>query len=53
MKTKKKNRLVCQECGDEEAMYVTLKNGEKLPSFVYRIGEGKFCNYCAKGEERK
>ena len=47
-KTRKKTLPVCVKCGSNEALYVTLKNGEKLPSYVMRIGQGIFCNICAE-----
>ena len=43
----KKNLPVCNSCGSNDALYVTLGNGKKLPSYVMRIGEGIFCNSCA------
>lgn len=48
-KTRKNKSLpVCVQCGSNEALYVTLKNGERLPSYVMRLGKGIFCNPCAK-----
>ena len=47
-KTRKKTLPVCVKCGSNEALYITLKNGEKLPSYVMRIGQGIFCNTCAE-----
>jgi hypothetical protein len=36
-------------CGSNDALYITLKNGERLPSFSMRIGQGIICNGCKKG----
>ena len=43
----KKKLATCKGCGSSEALYVTLGNGEKLPSYVMKIGEGIFCHECA------
>jgi hypothetical protein len=48
---RKKAVAVCKGCGSNDALYVQLKNGEKLPSYVMRIGEGIYCNPCA-GEDK-
>ena len=45
--TKTKVLQVCRKCGSNEALFITLRNGEKLPSYVMRIGEGVYCNECA------
>ena len=37
----------CKACGSSEALYIQLANGERLPSYVMRIGEGIYCNACA------
>ena len=47
---KRKAEATCKGCGSSEALYVTLGNGERLPSYVMRIGDGIYCNPCAKGE---
>jgi hypothetical protein len=44
---KKKVIAACKACGSSDALYVHLSNGEKLPSYVMRIGEGIYCNPCA------
>jgi hypothetical protein len=44
----KKTAPVCAVCGSNEALYITLKNGERLPSYVMRLGQGIFCNECAE-----
>lgn len=46
--TKTKVLPVCRKCGSNEALFITLRNGEKLPSYVMRIGEGIYCNECAR-----
>ena len=48
---KRKAAATCKGCGSSEALYVTLGNGERLPSYVMRIGDGIYCNPCAKGRE--
>lgn len=49
----KKKLATCKGCGSSEALYVTLGNGNKLPSYVMKIGEGIFCYECAsKGEDK-
>lgn len=44
---KNKIAVTCKGCGSSEALYIQLRNGEKLPSYVMRIGEGIYCNACA------
>ena len=47
-KTRKTKILpTCKACGSNEALYITLKNGERLPSYVMRLGDGIYCNKCA------
>jgi ribosomal protein L37AE/L43A len=41
-----KSKPVCVSCGSNDALYITLKNGERLPSYVMRIGAGIWCNQC-------
>jgi len=48
---RKKNIPVCVNCGSNEALYITLKNGERLPSYVMKIGEGIWCNPCNKASK--
>lgn len=43
----KNKAATCNGCGSSEALYVQLRNGERLPSYVMRIGEGIYCNACA------
>lgn len=47
-KTRKKTQPVCKGCGSNDALYITLKNGERLPSYVMRIADGIYCNTCAE-----
>lgn len=44
---RKKAAIACKGCGSSDALYVQLRNGERLPSYVMRIGEGIYCNACA------
>ena len=48
---KKKAVAACKGCGSSDALYVELGNGEKLPSYVMKIGDGIYCNTCAGGGE--
>ena len=48
---KKKAVAACKGCGSSDALYVQLGNGERLPSYVMKIGDGIYCNTCAKGGE--
>jgi hypothetical protein len=49
--TRKKATAKCKGCGSSDALYIQLANGERLPSYVMRIGEGIYCNACA-GESK-
>jgi hypothetical protein len=42
-----KKIATCKGCGSSEALYVTLSNGEKLPSYVMKISEGIYCHPCS------
>jgi hypothetical protein len=44
---KKKAVAVCKGCASNDALYVELGNGKRLPSFVLRIVDGIYCNNCA------
>lgn len=44
---RKKALPMCKKCGSNEALYVTLSNGQKLPSYVMKIADGIYCNECA------
>ena len=46
-----KNKKIkqCFSCGSSEALYITLKNGENLPSFAIDLGSGVIrCHPCHK-----
>jgi hypothetical protein len=47
----KKIKPVCIDCGSNDALYVTLGNGEKLPSYTIKIGSGIVCNGCKAAKE--
>ena len=47
----KKSKPVCMECGSNEALYITLGNGKRLPSYTIKIGVGIVCNGCKKAKE--
>ena len=49
----KRKAAACKGCGSSDALYVQLGNGERLPSYVMKIGDGIYCNPCAKGEKNK
>jgi len=49
MSKTKKRELTCMACNSNEALYITLSNGERLPSFTIRIGQGVICNKCKEG----
>ena len=42
----KRAKAKCMECDSNDALYVTLKNGERLPSYTIKIGIGIVCNAC-------
>lgn len=43
---KRKVKATCLDCGTHDGLFITLKNGERLPSYVMKIGEGIVCNDC-------
>jgi hypothetical protein len=47
----KKSKPVCMECNSNEALYITLSNGKRLPSYTIKIGVGIVCNGCKKAKE--
>ncbi len=49
--SKKRAVATCKACGSSDALYVELRNGEKLPSYVMRIGDGIYCNPCAREDK--
>lgn len=42
----KKSKAVCVKCGTHEGLFIVLQNGERLPSYTIKIGEGIVCNEC-------
>lgn len=44
----KKVKAKCVKCDTYEGLFITLRNGEKLPSYTIKIGEGIVCNECHK-----
>jgi len=46
----KKSKPVCMKCLSNEALYITLGNGERLPSYTMKIGIGIVCNGCKNKE---
>lgn len=47
----KKIKPICMECGSNDALYVTLDNGNRLPSYTIKIGIGIICNGCKAAKE--
>jgi hypothetical protein len=45
----KKTKAVCVKCGTHDGLFIALRNGERLPSYTIKIGEGIVCNAC-KGD---
>jgi hypothetical protein len=44
---KKKMQATCIECNTHDGLYITLGNGERLPSYHVVIGKGIVCNECS------
>jgi hypothetical protein len=42
----KKAKAVCVKCGTYEGLFIVLQNGERLPSYTIKLGEGIVCNTC-------
>jgi hypothetical protein len=42
----KKIKAICTYCGTHDGLFIVLKNGERLPSYTIKIGEGIVCNEC-------
>ena len=42
----KKTQARCINCGTHDGLFIILKNGERLPSYTIKIGEGIICNEC-------
>ena len=45
-----KVKATCMGCGSHDSLFITLANGEKLPSYTIKIGQGIICNSCKEGE---
>lgn len=43
---RKKVVPTCMECGSHDSLFITLSNGERLPSYTIKIGQGILCNSC-------
>lgn len=54
-KTRKSKKAlpVCLGCGSNEALYITLANGERLPSYSMVMGVGIFCPPCNDKRKNK
>ena len=46
MSKRERAKAVCVKCGTHEGLFIVLKNGERLPSYTIKIGEGIVCNEC-------
>ena len=42
----KRARAKCIKCDTHEGLFIVLGNGERLPSYTIKIGEGIVCNAC-------
>jgi hypothetical protein len=42
----KRAKSKCVKCGTHEGLFIVLRNGERLPSYTIKIGEGIVCNEC-------
>jgi hypothetical protein len=45
----KRAKVTCIKCGTHDGLFITLGNGNRLPSYTIKIGEGIVCNTC-KGD---
>lgn len=43
----KRVKATCVECATHEGLFITLGNGERLPSYHLVIGKGIVCNSCS------
>ena len=43
---KKKIKATCLDCGTHDGLFITFADGNRLPSYVIKIGEGILCNDC-------
>ena len=46
----KRVKATCLECATHEGLFITLSNGERLPSYHYVIGKGIVCNKCSENK---
>ena len=46
MSKRERAKASCVKCGTYEGLFITLRNGERLPSYTIKIGEGIICNGC-------
>jgi hypothetical protein len=46
MSKRERAKASCVKCGTYEGLFITLGNGERLPSYTIKIGEGIVCNAC-------
>jgi hypothetical protein len=42
----KRVKVTCIYCGTHDGLFIVLKNGERLPSYTIKLGEGIVCNGC-------
>lgn len=42
----KRVKSKCVKCGTHDGLFIVLRNGERLPSYTIKIGEGIVCNEC-------
>ena len=43
----KRVKATCVECATHDGLFITLRNGERLPSYHLVIGKGIVCNSCS------
>jgi hypothetical protein len=48
----KRAKATCLECATHEGLFITLSNGERLPSYHYVIGKGIVCNKCSDNKNK-
>ena len=46
MGKRERAKAVCVKCGTYEGLFIVLRNGERLPSYTIKLGEGIVCNGC-------
>ena len=52
MSKRVKVKPVCIECATHDGLYITLGNGERLPSYHLVIGKGIVCNSCSDNKNK-